>query len=107
MTHHLPPRRQSVRAALKMGGGMPVMPDLAGIMFWILAITLVGSSLAVVIGRKIVHSALFLVLVFGAAAGFFVLLNAELIARVQVLICSGAITLLILFVIILSHPRLR
>jgi NADH:ubiquinone oxidoreductase subunit 6 (subunit J) len=82
---------------------MPVMPDLAGIIFWILAITLVGSSLAVVIGRKIVHSALFLVLVFGAAAGIFVLLNAEFIAIVQVLIYAGAITVLILFAIMLTQ----
>src|SRR5260370_9870157 len=106
MTHNLPPRRQSVRAALNMGGGMPVMPDLAGIIFWILAITLVGSSLAVVIGRKIVHSALFLVLVFGAAAGIFVLFNAEFIAIVQVLIYARAITVLILFPILLAQPSI-
>ena len=79
------------------------MPDLAGIIFWILAIALVGSALAVVIGRNIVHSALFLVIVFGSAAGIYVLLNAEFIAIVQILIYAGAITVLILFAIMLTQ----
>lgn len=76
---------------------------LATVAFYVLAITLVGSALAVVFGRNIVHSALFLVVVFGAAAGVYILLNAEFIAIVQVLIYAGAITVLILFAIMLTQ----
>ena len=76
---------------------------LATVAFYVLAVMLVGSSLAVVMLRNIVHAALFLVAVFGATAGVFVLLNAEFIAIVQVLIYAGAITILILFAIMLTQ----
>ncbi|HLJ81236.1 MAG TPA: NADH-quinone oxidoreductase subunit J [Ktedonobacterales bacterium] len=76
---------------------------LATVAFYVLAVVLVGSSLAVVMLRRIVHAALFLVIVFGAASGVFVLLNAEFIAIVQVLIYAGAITVLVLFAIMLTQ----
>jgi NADH-quinone oxidoreductase subunit J len=77
--------------------------DVPAIAFWVIAIILVGSALAVVVMPKIVHAALFLVAVFGAAAGIYVLLNAEFIAIVQVLIYAGAVTILILFAIMLTQ----
>jgi NADH:ubiquinone oxidoreductase subunit 6 (subunit J) len=76
---------------------------LATVAFWVIAALLVGSSLAVVLRRNIVHAALFLILVFGAASGIFILLNAEFIAIVQVLIYAGAVTILILFAIMLTR----
>ncbi len=79
------------------------MITLADVAFSILAILLVGSALAVVTLRKIIHAALFLILVFGATAGLFVLLNAEFIAIVQILIYAGAVTILILFAIMLTQ----
>jgi NADH:ubiquinone oxidoreductase subunit 6 (subunit J) len=77
--------------------------DVGTVVFWIIAIILVGSSLAVVLERNIVHAALALVLFFGAAAGIYILLNAEFIAIVQVLIYAGAVTILILFAIMLTQ----
>src|SRR5579862_4359669 len=79
------------------------MPDLATVAFWVIAIVLVGSALAVVLLRNIVHAALFLAAVFGAAAGIYVLLNAEFIAIVQILIYAGAVAVLILFAIMLTQ----
>jgi NADH-quinone oxidoreductase subunit J len=79
------------------------MVDVPTVAFWILAVALVGSSLAVVMLPRIVHAALFLVVVFGAAAGIYIILNAEFIAIVQVLIYAGAITILILFAIMLTQ----
>jgi len=76
---------------------------IATVAFWIIAALLVGSALAVVLRRNIVHAALFLVLVFGAASGIFILLNAEFIAIVQILIYAGAVTILILFAIMLTR----
>ena len=76
---------------------------LATVAFWVIAALLVGSSLAVVLRRNIVHAALFLILVFGAASGIFILLNAEFIAIVQILIYAGAVTILILFAIMLTR----
>ena len=77
--------------------------DLATLIFWIIAVILVGSALMVVSLRNIVHSAIALVLVFAMAAGIYVLLNAEFIAIVQILIYAGAVTILILFALMLTR----
>ena len=77
--------------------------DLATLIFWIFAVVLVVAALMVVSLRNIVHSALALVVVFAGAAGIYVLLNAEFIAIVQVLIYVGAVTILILFALMLTR----
>ncbi|WIG58402.1 MAG: NADH-ubiquinone oxidoreductase chain J [Ktedonobacterales bacterium] len=77
--------------------------NVATVAFYIIAILLVASALAVVFLRNIVHAALSLVAVFGAAAGIYLLLNAEFIAIVQVLIYAGAVTILIFFAIMLTQ----
>ena len=79
--------------------------DLATLLFWIIAIILVGSSLLVVGLRNIVHSALALVVVFAMAAGIYLLLDAEFIAIVQILIYAGAVTILILFALMLTRTN--
>jgi NADH-quinone oxidoreductase subunit J len=79
------------------------MPDLATVAFYVIAVLLVGSALAVVLMRNIVRAALFLALFFGLAAGIYVLLNAEFIAIVQILIYAGAVTVLVLFAIMLTR----
>jgi len=77
--------------------------DLATLIFWIIAIILVGSALLVVSMPNIVHSALALIVVFAMAAGIYLLLNAEFIAIVQILIYAGAVTILILFALMLTR----
>lgn len=77
--------------------------DLATLIFWIIAVILVGSALMVVGLRNIVHSAIALVLFFAMAAGIYVLLNAEFIAIVQILIYAGAVTILMLFALMLTR----
>src|SRR5947209_6173959 len=79
--------------------------DLATLLFWIIAIILVGSALLVVGMRNIVHSALALVVLFGMASGIYLLLNAEFIAIVQILIYAGAVTILILFALMLTRTN--
>jgi NADH:ubiquinone oxidoreductase subunit 6 (subunit J) len=76
---------------------------MATLLFWVLAIILVASALTVVGARKIVHSALGLIIVFAMAAGIYLLLNAEFIAIVQILIYAGAVTILILFALMLTR----
>jgi NADH:ubiquinone oxidoreductase subunit 6 (subunit J) len=77
--------------------------DLTSFLFWLFAIVLVVAALLVVGLRNIVHSALALIVVFAMAAGIYVLLNAEFIAIVQVLIYVGAVTILMLFALMLTH----
>jgi len=66
------------------------------------AITLV-SAVVVVTSRNIVRSALSLVPTFFGVTGLYILLQAEFVAGIQVLIYAGAITVLILFVIMLTE----
>lgn len=76
---------------------------MATLLFWVVAVVMVGAALMVVGARKIVHSALALVVVFAMAAGIYLLLNAEFIAIVQILIYAGAVTILILFALMLTR----
>ena len=57
--------------------------------------------------KDLFRAALLLVVVFIAVAGFFVLLSAEFLAVVQVLIYAGAISILIIFAIMLTRDVQR
>jgi NADH-quinone oxidoreductase subunit J len=70
--------------------------------FYILAAIMVGAGVMVVSLKNIFHCAVFLVLCFFAVAGIYVLLSAEFLAAVQVLIYVGAITVLMIFAIMLT-----
>lgn len=52
---------------------------------------------------KVVHMVVALVFTFASLAGIYVLLSAEFIAAVQILIYSGAITIIMLFGIMLTR----
>lgn len=73
------------------------------IAFYILAAIILGSGVVVVTSPNIVHSAVALIPAFLGVTGLYVLLNAEFLAGIQVLIYAGAITVLILFVIMLTE----
>ncbi len=73
-----------------------------GIIFWILTFIIIVSALLVVTLKNIFHSALFLILCLFAVAGIFILLHAEFLAAAQVLIYVGAVSILIIFAIMLT-----
>lgn len=73
------------------------------VLFYILAAVIVVSAFLVVTLKNVFHSALFLVMTFFMVAGICLMLSAEFLAAVQVLIYVGAITILILFAIMLTH----
>ena len=66
------------------------------------AITLIGA-LGAVTSRNLFHAALFLVLSVIGVAGFYILLEAEFLAMVQLLVYVGAISILIIFAVMLSR----
>lgn len=68
-----------------------------------LAIGVVGGGLAVVTLRNIIHSAIAMMVCFGSLAGMYLLLGAAIVAAAQVLIYLGAISVLILFAIMLTQ----
>lgn len=75
------------------------------IAFWLMAAVAVGLSIAAISVRHPIKSAYFLVGVFFATAGLFLLLEARLVAVLQVLVYAGAIMVFIIFVIMLINLR--
>ncbi len=75
------------------------------VIFYFVATVTVLGALGVVLARNVVHSALFLILALLAVSGVFILLSAEFLAIVQILIYGGAVTILILFVMMLTRVR--
>ena len=75
----------------------------AELVFWVLAVVSVAAALGVVLLKDVFRSALLLVAVFLAVAGFYIMLNAEFLAVVQVLIYAGAIAILVIFAIMLTQ----
>ncbi|HOM71676.1 MAG TPA: NADH-quinone oxidoreductase subunit J [Armatimonadota bacterium] len=71
--------------------------------FIAIAAMTVTSAIFVVTLPNILRSALFLMFTFIGVAGLYVLANAEILAAMQLLIYVGAITVLILFAIVLTQ----
>jgi NADH-quinone oxidoreductase subunit J len=74
------------------------------IIFYMIATICVLCAGGVVASNNPVHAAIFLVLCFFNVAAIFVMLGAEFLAVVQVIIYTGAILVLMLFVLMLVDP---
>jgi NADH-quinone oxidoreductase subunit J len=72
--------------------------------FWIVTVIAVLSGLNVILQRNPIYSALFLVANFFCLAVYYLLLNAQFLAAVQIIIYAGAIMVLFLFVLTLLAP---
>ncbi len=73
------------------------------IVFVVISIITILSSIMVVQAKKLVHSAVYLAGALIGTAGLFILLKAEFIAWIQVLVYVGAVVTLILFTIMLTR----
>jgi NADH:ubiquinone oxidoreductase subunit 6 (subunit J) len=79
--------------------------DWADALFWIFAAVMIGSGLLVVTMRDIIRCGLAMIVCFGALAGIYVILGAPLLAAAQVIVYIGAISVLILFAIMLTQTK--
>jgi NADH:ubiquinone oxidoreductase subunit 6 (subunit J) len=79
--------------------------DWEDALFWVLAAVMIGSALLVVTMRDIIRCGLAMMVCFGALAGIYVLVGAPLIAAAQVIVYIGAISVLILFAIMLTQTK--
>ena len=73
------------------------------ILFFFLSALAVFSAVMVLISKNPVHSVLWLVAVFFAISGHYILLNAQFLAIVNMIVYAGAIMVLFLFVIMLMN----
>jgi NADH:ubiquinone oxidoreductase subunit 6 (subunit J) len=75
------------------------------VLFMILAGTMLVSGLLVVTMRDIIRCGLAMMVCFGSLAGIYVMAGAPLVAAAQVLVYIGAISVLILFAIMLTQTK--
>ncbi|HEX6975237.1 MAG TPA: NADH-quinone oxidoreductase subunit J [Vicinamibacterales bacterium] len=75
------------------------------LLFMILAGVMLGASLLVVTMRDIIRCGLAMIVAFGALAGLYVLAGATFVAAAQVLVYIGAISVLVLFAIMLTQTK--
>ena len=78
--------------------------DASAILFYLISVLLVLSSLMVVFLRNVIHCALALVVALFLIAVLFVMLHAPMVGVLQVLVYAGAIMVLFLFVIMFLNP---
>jgi NADH-quinone oxidoreductase subunit J len=79
--------------------------DWEDALFWILAAIMLGAGLLVVTMKDIIRCGLAMIVCFGALAGIYVLMGAPLIGAAQVIVYIGAISVLILFAIMLTQTK--
>ncbi len=73
------------------------------ILFWFLSALALFSAIMVLISKNPIHSVLWLIVVFFAISGHYLLLNAQFLAIVNIIVYAGAIMVLFLFVIMLMN----
>ncbi len=70
-------------------------------LFWILAVASVGAALAMILVRRAVHCAIMLAVVMLSLATMYAMQGAPFLAFVQIIVYTGAVLMLFLFVIML------
>lgn len=73
------------------------------IAFILISLVVIGSAVAMLFTQKVIYMALMIGGVFAGVAGIFILLGADFLGFAQILIYAGAITILMLFAIMLTN----
>ena len=72
--------------------------------FGFFSLVAVAGALSLILQKDPVYSALSLIVVIASMAGLFLLLNAPLLAMLQIIIYAGAVMALFVFVIMMVDP---
>ena len=75
------------------------------ILFWILSVVALFSALMVITSKNPMHSVIWLIMVFFAISGHYLLLNAQFLAIVNIIVYAGAIMVLFLYVLMLMDLK--
>jgi NADH-quinone oxidoreductase subunit J len=86
---------------LAAGGGTNLDADYSAAFFWILAVLSVGAGIAMICVRQAVRCALLLAVVMLCLAAMYAMQGAPFLAFVQVIVYTGAVLMLFLFVMML------
>jgi NADH-quinone oxidoreductase subunit J len=82
-------------------GGTNLDPIYGKVLFWILAVLAVSAALAMILVRQAVHCALMLAVVMLCLSVMYAMQGAPFLAFVQVIVYTGAVLMLFLFVVML------
>jgi NADH-quinone oxidoreductase subunit J len=77
------------------------------VVFFAIAGVIVASSIAMLLSRDFVRSVLFLLLALCSFAGLYALLDATFLALLQLFLYAGAVTVVLVFVVMLTRPQIR
>jgi len=61
------------------------------VLFWVLSVMALFSALMVITSKNPMHSVIWLIIVFFAISGHYLLLNAQFLAIVNIIVYAGAI----------------
>ena len=75
------------------------------ILFWILSVMALSSALMVITSKNPMYSVIWLIIVFFAISGHYLLLNAQFLAIVNIIVYAGAIMVLFLYVLMLMDLK--
>jgi NADH-quinone oxidoreductase subunit J len=78
----------------------------ATVLFFAISGVIVASAVAMLVSRDFVRSVLFLLLALCSFAGLYALLDATFLALLQVFLYAGAVTVVLVFVVMLTRPRI-
>jgi NADH-quinone oxidoreductase subunit J len=78
---------------------------VSGLAFVVLAVACVGGALGMLTTRNVFHAAYWLLASMLATAGIYMLLSAQFVALVQIMVYAGAVSVLLLFAIMLTLRR--
>lgn len=77
--------------------------NIITLIFILLSAMAVGSAIMMLLSKNPVKSILWLIVVFFAISGHYILLNAQFLAVVNIIVYAGAIMVLFLFVVMLMN----
>ncbi len=80
--------------------------NVEGFMLYFLAALAIPCAFSVLFDRAIIRSGFFLIGVFGAISGLFLILQAQFLALAQIMIYAVGITLVVVIALMLTNARL-
>src|ERR1700679_1571252 len=81
-------------------------PSVESWLFYILGRMAICLAIGVIADWVIIRSGFFLIGVFGAISGIFLLLQAQFLAMAQIMIYAVGITLVVVIALMLTNPRM-
>lgn len=72
-------------------------------LFFFLSVVIIGFSLLLLFSKNFVHSAVYLAGALISFAGLYALLSATFVALLQIFVYAGAVTIMVIFVIMMTR----